>query len=324
MTIISELVIDKITHFDNCSNLFFLDRELDLRGITERYLVNSEEDFNQYKNYDYPYIVIKKIIQEEGLNISNANVLDLCSGFGNTVIPLMLDFPKTNVLASDLSEGMLRILIREAIRVDVNHRLEALVCNAQESIWRPSSVDLVIGGAALHHMIDPALTITASISALKKGGRAFFIEPMEAGHCIFSLALLEINGLAEMNDVRYKSAFDFLNGIIKDIDARTHHDTRSVDFHWEDLDDKWVFSRKYLDDIAKKNGSTLKIYPLHSGNNPFYSQAAVCLSSYAKLKFPECLPNKALEILNKYDAIFSSGGHSDIQIEAALVFQKSA
>jgi len=306
----------------DCPNIFSLNESLNLGGITERYLVNSEDDFKQYVNYEFPYFIIKKIIEEDGLSIDNGLILDLCSGFGNTVIPLMLDFPNAKVVASDLSEGMLRILIREAIKYKVDDRLEALVCNAQDSNWKSQSVDLVVGGAALHHMIDPSLTISAAMTALKSGGRAIFLEPMEAGHCVFALALKEINELSEMMELRYRPAYDFLSGIIKDIDVRTHHDTYTIDFPWDELDDKWIFSKKYLEDIAFKNNCTLQVKPLNSAKNPFYMQTATCLNLYAKLNFPECLPEKAIKILEKYDSTFSDSGLYDLPIEAALIFKK--
>ncbi|MGP4849609.1 class I SAM-dependent methyltransferase, partial [Marinobacter sp. 1Y8] len=166
-----------------------------------------------------------KIINERVIPMDGAVVIDVASGFGNTVIPLLRDFKGCRVIASDLSESILRILLREAKKKGLGDRVQAVVCDGQDTtLWSHGTADLVVGGAALHHMIDPSLTISSALSALKPGGTAIFLEPMEVGHAILRLALDEVLRMPMMHEVaEYKPAAEHFRILIRDIDARTHH-----------------------------------------------------------------------------------------------------
>ncbi|MCZ8173334.1 MAG: class I SAM-dependent methyltransferase [Brevundimonas sp.] len=293
-----------------------------MSGISERYTEYAQEDYENFVNFEHPYWAITREIKKRGFDVRDFTVVDVCSGFGNTVIPLLKEYPLARVYASDLAKGMLKVLLREAVKHGVEDRVQAIVCNAQDSIWESGCADIVVGGAALHHMIDPGLAIAAALHALKPTGFAIFLEPLEAGHAILSLAFQEILRLPDMQKDVFEASRNMLSGIIKDIEARTHRTTRAIDHHWEQLDDKWLFPRSYLETIANDNGCTLEIYPLDESNVPFYTQAMVVLQNYAQLKFPECLPEAALQILERYDSAFSYQGKADVPLEGILVFTK--
>ncbi|WP_192711775.1 class I SAM-dependent methyltransferase [Methylobacterium sp. OAE515] len=304
--------------------LFHLENPPALIGISERYLANAEQDFERFINYEHPYWAVRKIIQDKKISMDGAVVIDVASGFGNTVIPLLKDFQRCNVVASDLSESILRILLREADKEGVGARVQAVVVDGQDTtLWSPSSADLVVGGAALHHMIDPSLTISTALSALKPGGTAIFIEPMEVGHAILRLAMEEVLRLPVMHVVeRYHPAANHIRGIIRDIEARTHHGKQGDYVNWENLDDKWVFPRSYLEEIARKFDCTVGLLPLYSGNTQFTKIAIQSLESYGGLKSSLSLPQEAIEVFNRFDSAFSERGHADIPVEAAVTFTR--
>ncbi|CAO4192095.1 class I SAM-dependent methyltransferase [Methylorubrum extorquens] len=322
---IESVVRLEIIEDETLPGLFHLEDPPPLIGISERYLANAEQDFISYVNYDHPYWAVKKIIKDKSISMDGAIVIDLASGFGNTVIPLLRDFSSCSVVASDLSENILRILLREAKKEGLSDRVEAIVCDAQSTnLWMPGAADLVVGGAALHHMINPSLTISAALSALKPGGVAMFMEPMEAGHAILRLAMEEVLRLPIMNDVeQYKPAAAHFEVIIKDIDARTHHDVRGNQSPWESLDDKWVFPRSYLEAIADRFECKVSMLPLDAGTTPFTTKALQSLEIYGGLNPLLNLPKEAILILNRYDAAFSAGGRADIPIEAAVTFTRT-
>jgi ubiquinone/menaquinone biosynthesis C-methylase UbiE len=321
---IETVVQQRVTPDASSAGLFHLETPPALIGISERYLANAEQDFQSFVNYLHPYWAVKKIIADAQISLENAVVIDLASGFGNTVIPLLRDFPSCRVVASDLSESILRILLREAGKEDLGERVQAVVCDAQDTrLWAPESADLVVGGAALHHMIDPSLTISAALAALKPGGTAMFMEPMEIGHAILRLALEEILLLPAMTETSdYEPAAGHFRVLIKDIDARTHHSIGGDHGPWRTLDDKWVFPRSYLEEIANRFGCKVAVLPLDPGTTPFTTKAVQSLELYGGLKAGENLPREAIDVLNRYDAAFSPSGRADIPIEAAITFTK--
>src|SRR5437016_3372296 len=132
---ISNYVARPVVPDDTCPGLFHLEEAPRLQGISARYLENAEEDFVKFANYAHPYWAILREVSARGLLSDEATVIDLASGFGNTVIPLLRDFKKSRVIASDLSEQTLRILIREASQKGLGDRVSCFVCDAQENLW---------------------------------------------------------------------------------------------------------------------------------------------------------------------------------------------
>lgn len=59
--------------------------------------------------------------------------------------------------------------------------------NAEELIFESGEIDLVVGGAILHHLFDPSKTLKEAYKVLKPGGYAIFYEPFEAGNQIVKL-----------------------------------------------------------------------------------------------------------------------------------------
>jgi len=55
-----------------------------------------------------------------------------------------------------------------------------------------------MGGAILHHLLNPEKAIKGAYRALKKGGYAIFFEPFENGNSILELAYSEILEKTEM------------------------------------------------------------------------------------------------------------------------------
>jgi len=162
------------------------------------------------------------------------------------------------------------------------------------------------------------------LHSLVPGGSAIFLEPMEAGYAVMRLAFEEILRLPQLARDEYRKTADFLRAISKDIDARTHHSTRSLEYHWEQLDDKWLFPRSYLASIAEHCNCTLVVNALHSLDDVFTTAASNSLTQYGDLACPECLPEEGWRILGRYDKSFSKSVLAELPLEAALVFSKRA
>src|SRR5262245_7667497 len=82
-------------------------------------------------------------------------ILDLGSGAGNSIFPLLHLCPEAQVIASDLSLDLL-VLLKQAVTArGLQHRCALLQLNAEDLDFAPRCVDLVVGAAVLHHLLSP-------------------------------------------------------------------------------------------------------------------------------------------------------------------------
>ena len=305
-------------------NLYHPTKVHGLVGISERYInqEQAEADSAKFTNSFFKTLVLQQT-KKHDVDMRNATVLDICSGAGgSTVIPILLECPTCFVFASDLSQAMLRELCKRAKENDVHNRVDALVCDAQKNIWRNDFADLVVGGAALHHLADVNVALASCLKTLKPGGIAVFLEPMESGHHLLAEGIKKMLALPSLSNIKYKTTKSFLNNLVRDIDVRSQQIDPSESFSWYDLDDKWLFKRSHLEAVAAAQRCTVTIESMHSSIKPLSKHLKVALEEYADLSFPECCPSDALEIFDDFESQFSEADHSDNPLEAVIVFQK--
>jgi len=250
-------------------------------------------------------------------------VLDIGSGAGNTIFPLLTMCPDARVIASDLSVEML-VSLKEGMQqftIDQNTEYNCflLQLNAEQLDFAEESFDLVMGGAILHHMVSPEKTLRGCAKVLKQGGYAIFFEPFEEGSIILRNAYNVI-----LNDSRegtvspeIKSLFQAL---IVDYDARMVRD-KSLP-RWGRLDDKWFFNKRFFTALSDQYGfSECIIYPLHKTERQFELQTEVYLR-LGRGKTRDALPEWAWEIIRQYDQCFSEETKKDLLIEGCLILKK--
>jgi SAM-dependent methyltransferase len=292
-------------------------------GVTDTLLSGAEDYFNKYQSFSYWLVLLEREISALGREPAGVAV-DFGSGFGNTVIPLLERFPDLRVLATDISPDLLSILRREAIRRGLMERCAAIAFDAQRDYLRSEFADWVFGSAVLHHLVDPEALVRSALKVLKPGGHATFFEPFEEGHAVLRLAFSEI--LEEVKRRRAKGpAFDFLAVLVKDIAVRTHRrGYPGFETLWLEIDDKWLFTRSFFDQIRLSVGaSDLQIRPLHGTETPFTTQTENVLKHYAGLPSRDALPDWAWEILRRYDQdAFSDEMKGQLTLEAAVVITK--
>ena len=322
-------MLDKLVRselsFDSSTHIWSKITSKDKKGLTSRYTTNALQDAASFTNYVHPYSKIREIISQDLHLNSHFRVLDVASGFGNTVIPLLRDFQNSTVIATDLSSSMLKILSETAQSLGFRERLHCLEIDARDlNIFFPQSFDLVIGGAALHHFIDPESVLSTCLNLLYPGGIALFFEPMELGLTIFALALKESLPLIQKNKhPDAAGAHAFFKGLIKDIEYRSRRFTDAFSPRWEDLDDKWVFTRDFFESIALNNYSSIEILPLHSQKDVFLSHAQICLKLYGGIQTDGIFTDEIIETFRLFESKFSSQAIKDIPIEASIKFSRN-
>ena len=82
-------------------------------------------------------------------------ILDVGSGGGTTVFPLLELYPSAEIIASDLSLNLLRELHQwHSDHYPNSGRLSLLQLNAENTVFEDAQLDIVMGADVLHHLPD--------------------------------------------------------------------------------------------------------------------------------------------------------------------------
>jgi len=179
----------------------------------------------------------------------------------------------------------------------------------------------VLGGAILHHLIDPSMAILAALRALKPGGFAIFFEPFENGASVLRLAIQEILQANENQAQRLEPAVkNFLKAVDYDYEVRTGTDKSAPIY--KKIDDKWLFTRRYFENCAAAAGaSDLKIHTINELENQFSCMIKTLLRVGLERE-DDALPKWAWNVLSRYDCAFSRNLREDLFLEACIHIRK--
>jgi ubiquinone/menaquinone biosynthesis C-methylase UbiE len=294
--------------------------------LQDQFLDDADSYLSKYTCYDGWRPVLSTA--QKFLNLSTAaplNILDLGSGAGNSVFPLLDLFPNASLVASDLSVPLLRVLQHKRI-AEYSHRdCQVIQLNAEELIFEDAQFDFVVGAAILHHLIDPEKALREVYRVLKPGGFGLFFEPFEAGQQVMALAFQHLVTLNELHRARNSGAL--IPNEVLDVFARLRADleARKGSAKTDDirkLDDKWLFARSYLERVAERCGfEDLAVFPLYGVRQLFTTQVNKCLRLCLG-KDHTCLPDWAQQLLAQYDQHFSVDTRQDLILEGGIVLKK--
>lgn len=290
-------------------------------GVTAQFLDNAGEYHKRYDNVEGCHAVFAKLLSGGLTDAAGVRfILDVGSGSGNSVIPLLDLFPDAFVVATDISPQLLLIL-RDFLESKPAYRGRyGLVCmDANNDRFRRGTFDLAVGAAILHHIVDPRRVLGVCANALRPGGEALFIEPFEAGHGLLRIAYRRI--LAEAR-ARGKSGpgFALLERMIVDHEARLRDKADPI---FERLDDKWYFTRSFFES-AVASDSRWEEYHVEAIN---HSETPLVGHALGELRLglgadASALPTWAWDILREHEAFFSSDGRRDMIFEGAVALRR--
>lgn len=293
--------------------------------IHKQFLDEAENYIELYQNSAYwkgllevalPYLSL----DEQG----ELNILDVGSGGGNTVFPLFELFPNANIIASDLSVPLLKNLKRYHEDNFAEKSCVTMQLNAEDLVFEPEQLDLVVGGAILHHLFDPAKAIGESFKVLKHGGSAIFFEPFEAGNqilgLIFSQLIEENKRISNKQDHIPDEVIKLFQWQLNDFSIRKSFDKSLPVF--KEMDDKWLFTQQYFQEVGRGFGfREIIIYPLHRTERCYFNQIRTILRLGAG-KNESVLPEWALDYVMDMDARFSNDLKKDLLLEGCIIFRK--
>jgi ubiquinone/menaquinone biosynthesis C-methylase UbiE len=131
------------------------DNNLISKFIHEQFTDNAEDYAEKYEAPEHWNNLINNALDK--IIMDPRKILDIGSGSGNTVLPLLTKYPKAKIVACDLSISLLKRL-KKRVRQDDN--LFILQHNVEESCFKELTLDLVVGGSVLHHLFDPRLSLS--------------------------------------------------------------------------------------------------------------------------------------------------------------------
>lgn len=187
------------------------------------------------------------------------HVFDVGSGSGNTVFAALELLPNAHIAANDISPDLLAILWSMLKDKPERERLSLYCFDLHKQFFKPDSFDLCIGGAILHHLMDPKAAIEAMSETIRPGGHLLFFEPLEPGtHIAAAMMHLLLDDLSDEGEAAEPVRLR-LRAMLTDYTARFGTGNEKP---WSKyLDDKWMFSGDYLRAIAKELG--LKVAAVH-------------------------------------------------------------
>ncbi len=323
------------------------ERSTVFRYVHEQFLEDAADYVEKYQSISYWKYLFEKAQSLFSLDSrEDLWILDLGSGGGNTVFPLLELYPRAKVIASDLSVPLLKVLREHLIEHYPNRSCCLLQLNAEELIFEGGQFDLVAGGAILHHLFAPEKAIDESYRVLKPGGVAVFFEPFECGHQLVASTMRNLVerttgrrlSKTRLLPARVENAFlplrkllgakweippeviHFFGERYREIQLRTGTDKSKPVFRR--LDDKWLFTRGFIYDCARASGfSEVEIFPLNESSTPVYDHVRAFLRIGLGLD-ESVLPPQAIQVIRDADESLSPEARREHLIEGGIVLKK--
>jgi ubiquinone/menaquinone biosynthesis C-methylase UbiE len=286
-------------------------------GITAQFLENAEDYHKAYANYGHFSELFRRAFAALGLHEAH-RILDIGTGSGvNTIGPLLAQMPGCAIVATDLSPDLLRMLRKYLTAESLEERVACVCTDALRDYFRPGSFNLVVGAAILHHLLDPVLALKSAYRALEPGGVAVWFEPFEPGTALLRLAYTLI--LRRSNELAPKTC-SILRALALDTETRIGTDKSAP--HFLHMDDKWLFTRSYVEAAAREAGfASVQILP-HAVSSTLYRDIAAIQLRLAAGLPPDALPTWAWEVLDEVDRSFSDDAKREILHEGTILLKK--
>ena len=289
-------------------------------GISRQFLSDASVYHERYFKPSHFGMLLERAFECADFPIDSyqeLNVLDLGSGSGNTVIPLASRNRSLKLVATDLSIDLLRILATLVRDKEYSDQIGFICADANRKTFYDGVFDLVVGAYILHHLIDPAKVLTNALACLKPGGLAVFFEPFEYGCNLMKDLYLLVLDEPRCQDGLHPDVVAHFKAIIRDYNAR--FDLENVKPFTKDLDDKWLFTKRFFADICGRNGC--RLVELRNNKDEVLAQAFtnqllenLQLSGLGH----HPLPGWVLEICGEFDQ------HVDVSLKRRLVLDGTA
>ncbi|HYH60753.1 MAG TPA: class I SAM-dependent methyltransferase, partial [Solirubrobacterales bacterium] len=159
-----------------------------IRDVNERYHDAAAESYDAKWGIDFGEIgreqTLQKLVKALGSLPDRpfGDALEIGCGTGYFSLNLMQENVISDLVATDVSTGMLSSLNATAASLGLADRVETRQADAEELPFEDQSFDLVLGHAVLHHIPDLAKAFSEFDRVLRPGGAIVFCgEPSRNG-----------------------------------------------------------------------------------------------------------------------------------------------
>jgi ubiquinone/menaquinone biosynthesis C-methylase UbiE len=252
-------------------------------------------------------------------------ILDLGSGGGTTIFPLLELYPRADIIASDLSLNLLRELRQwHGAHYPNEGRLYLLQLDAEDTVFEDAQLDIVMGADVLHHLAHLERVFAEVSRILKPGGVALFFEAFESGLQLLSLLMQLLIARNEM----MPPAQQMDGGIVATFrifmdDLWRRRGTTKDQALLDVIDDKWVFTESQIRNTVTGTGLKLaaikQVYPPDR-----LISRMVNHELQRRLHSLTELPQWAQELVNDVERQFSSELLSETLFSGAIQLTKAA
>lgn len=278
-----------------------VDRDWSPAGVTGQFTDDAKTYHERYfERLDFTDLVDYCLKLAEVDRSRPLRVLDIGSGSGASVLAACRLLPRAEILASDISPQLLRILAAFVdSRDDLRGRITAFCFDLHRRFFLPDTFDVVIGAAILHHLLDPRAALRNVAAALRPGGRIILVEPLESGSLVlvamFAQVLTDLAASGESDGPLAR----LMKAMRLDIQSRLGP---PVEKPWtRELDDKWVFDRPYLEQLAAELGlSKVEVHPAQPGLAHVYEGAFMSLVADSGLA-AVAVTQRVLDSVRRFD-----------------------
>jgi SAM-dependent methyltransferase len=290
--------------------------------ITDQFKANAAEYHRRYAASDHFERLFRQAIEATGLAVApQPRILDLGSGSGvNSIVPCRRLFPGARMVATDLSGELLAMLADYLASEGAAHDVACVKMDAMGEHVAAGAFDFVTGASILHHLESPEQGLAAAGRALRPGGHAIFFEPFN-GWAIVRLAFERILAEAELRGDPLDPAADkAVRALIVDVEARSAPTPGSALL--KQMDDKWLFSRTWIEQWAAKAGFADVRFVPHKDHPTLYRDLALVHLRLSTGRADTPLPDWALAILDSFDAAFTQQAKRELMAEGSIVLTK--
>lgn len=250
----------------------------------------------------------------------HATVLDIGSGSGQSVFSLLHISQNFRVIAADISPNLLGILNRILKTYSKSSNVSTVCLDLNKRWFKNQPFDFAVGAAILHHLFEPETLIAQVFQAVKPGGSLIFFEPFEAGHAVLGLLYRQLLDAADSNGGLDEPARLFFRQLIHGI-RQMKCQPKPLE-EYRDVDDKWTFSRKFFEGIARRIGAEeLIIYPTYDIERPFTDT----ITTHLRLglgRGREGMPRWAWDRVEEFEDSLSRDFREEVLMHACVIFRK--
>lgn len=290
--------------------------------VTDQFKANAAEYHQRFGDSAHFEALFRQALEATGVSIpARPLILDVGSGSGvNSIVPCRRIFPDARTVATDLSVELLTMLAGY-LQGDPAADVVCVRMDAMGSHVAPGAFDLVTGTAILHHLDNPWQGIAAAGRALRSGGHAMFFEPFN-GWGVIRLAFERILAEERLHRPRLDRAVKrSLEQMVEALAERT--DLQQGSPKLAVMDDKWLFSRTWVEKFALDAGFSRAQFVPHLDHENLYRDVARVHLRLSTGRTDLDFPPWAVAILDSFDAAFTYWAKRELMLEGTIVLTKA-